>query len=222
MRKTLLHTLIFASTTFCLQFSTPMFAQSPGGQQPGGPTTTQPSQPGSPGASPSAGPGAPGSMGQEAPMPPRQDDKKFAKEAAIGGLTEVELGKLAQQKASSDAVKQFAQKMVDDHSKANDELKQVASKEGLDIPSAPDKKHQSRIDKMSKLSGAEFDKAYIKDQLKDHKEDVRKFETESKNGTMPGVKDFATKTLPTLEQHLEMVKQLEKSGGTTTVSEAKK
>jgi len=225
MRKTLLHTLIFASASFCLQFSTPVFAQNPGGQQPGGPTTTQPSQSGSPGAGPGAGPGANSPIGQagsEMPAAPKQDDKKFAKEAAIGGLTEVELGKLAQQKASSDAVKQFAQKMVDDHTKANEELKQVASKEGLEIPDAPDKKHQSRIDKLGKLSGADFDKAYIKDQVKDHKEDVRKFEGESKNGTVPGVKDFATKTLPTLEQHLQMVKGLEKSGGTTTVSEVKK
>jgi putative membrane protein len=221
MRKTLLHTLILASASFCLQFSTPVFAQNPGGQEPGGPTTTQPSQPGSPGA----GPGATSPIGQagsEMPMAPKWDDKKFTKEAAIGGLTEVELGKLAQQKASSDAVKQFAQKMVDDHTKANEELKQVATKEGLEVPDAPDKKNQSRIDKLAKLSGPDFDKAYIKDQLKDHKQDIKKFEGESKNGTVPGVKDFATKTLPTLEQHLQMVKGLEKSGGTAAVSEAKK
>jgi putative membrane protein len=221
MRKTLLHTLILASASFCLQFSTPVFAQNPGGQEPGGPTTTQPSQPGSPGASPGATSPI-GQAGSEMPVAPKWDDKKFTKEAAIGGLTEVELGKLAQQKASSDAVKQFAQKMVDDHSKAHEELKQVATKEGLEVPDAPDKKNQSRIDKLAKLSGPDFDKAYIKDQLKDHKQDVKKFEGESKNGTVPGVKDFATKTLPTLEQHLQMVKGLEKSGGTTAVSEAKK
>jgi len=224
MRKTLLRTLIFASASFCLQFSTPVFAQNPAGPAPGGPTTTQPTQPGSPNAGPGMEPGANNPMsqaGSEA-APAKWDDKKFAKEAAVGGLAEVELGKLAQQKASSDAVKQFAQKMVDDHSKANDELKQVASKESLDLPDAPDKKHQSRIDKLGKLSGAEFDKAYIKDQLKDHQEDVRKFQSESKNGTDPGIKEFATKTLPTLEQHLQMVKDLHKSGGTTTTSEAKK
>jgi len=163
-----------------------------------------------------------GQAGSEAPTPPKWDDKKFAKEAALGGLAEVELGKVAQQKASSDAVKQFAQKMIDDHTKANGELKQVASKEGLDIPDALDKKHQARIDRMGKLSGADFDKAYIKDQLKDHKDDVKKFQDEAKNGTLPGVKEFATKTLPTLEQHLQMVKDLQKSGGTTAVSEVKK
>jgi putative membrane protein len=220
MRKTQLHILILSSAVFCL-FSIPAFAQNPGGQEPGGPTTTQPSQPGGPGAGPGMAPGGTTPMDQGGTQAPRWDDKKFAKEAAIGGLAEVELGKLAQQKASSDAVKQFAQKMVDDHSKANEELKQVASKEGLDLPTALDKKHQSRLDKMSKLSGADFDKAYIKDQLKDHKEDVSKFKDEASKGTVPGVKDFASKTLPTLEQHLQMVKDLHKSGGTTTVSEAK-
>jgi len=225
MKKTLLHTLVFATAAFCLQLSGPAFAQEPGagGQQPGGPTTTQPTQPGGPGAGPGMTPGGTSPMDQGGMQAPKWDDKKFAKEAAIGGLTEVELGKLAQEKASSDAVKQFGQKMVDDHSKANEELKQVASKEGLEVPSAPDKKHQSRIDKLSKLSGADFDKAYIKDQLKDHKKDVSEFQDEAKKGTVPGVKDFATKTLPTLEQHLQMVKNLDKnkSAGTTAVSEAK-
>lgn len=220
MKKTLLHTLVFATATFCM-FSMPAFAQQPGGaggQQPGG-ATTQPSQPGGPGAEPGAAPGGPSTMDQ---MPAaRWDDKKFAKEAAIGGMTEVELGKLAQQKASSDAVKQFGQKMVNDHSKANEELKQVASKEGIEVPTELDKKHQSRVDKLGKLSGADFDKAYMKDQLKDHKKDVGDFKDEASKGTNPGVKDFASKTLPTLEQHLQMAKDLNKSGGTSTVSEAK-
>jgi putative membrane protein len=158
-----------------------------------------------------------GPMNQTESMPTKVDDKKFAKEAAIGGLTEVELGKLAQQKASSDAVKQFGQKMVDDHTKANDELKQVASKEGIQIPDSLDSKHQARVDKLGKLSGTAFDRAYVKDQLKDHQEDVRKFESEAQAGTDPGVKDFAAKTLPTLQEHLRMAKDLNKSSSSTSM-----
>lgn len=222
MRRVLLHTLVLTGASFCLQLSPAAFAQNPSSPTPGGPTSTQPSQPGSP----NAGPGAPGANPmpqdtQQQTAPPKVDDKKFAKEAAIGGLTEVELGKLAQQKASSDAVKQFGQKMVDDHTKANDELKQAVSKEGLQLPDAPDKKHQSRIDKLGKLSGAEFDKAYIKDQLKDHQEDVRKFQAEAQNGTDPGIKEFASKTVPILEQHLQMVKDLHKSNGATAMNQSK-
>jgi putative membrane protein len=142
---------------------------------------------------------------------PQVDDKKFVKEAAIGGLTEVELGKLALQKASDSNVKQFAQKMVDDHTKANDQLKQVASKENIQVPDSLDSKHQSHIDKLSKLSGEQFDKAYVKDQLKDHEKDVREFSNEAQGGNDPLVKSFASSTLPTLQEHLSMVKNLNKS-----------
>jgi putative membrane protein len=144
-------------------------------------------------------------------MPMKVDDKKFVKDAALGGMTEVELGKLAAQKGSSDAVKQFGQKMVDDHSKANDELKQVASNEKIDVPDSLDSKHQSRIDKLSKLDGPSFDKAYIKDQVKDHKQDVSAFQNEAQGGTDPNVKQFAAKTLPVLQGHLSMVKDLNKN-----------
>jgi putative membrane protein len=143
------------------------------------------------------------------------DEKRFVKDALVGGLTEVELGKLAVDKASSDAVKQFGQKMIDDHSKANAELKEIATKEKIDVPDSLDSKHQSRVEKLSKLSGADFDKAYIKDQLKDHQQDVREFQQEAKSGTDPDVKSFASKTLPTLEEHLSMVKELDKGKKTT-------
>jgi len=138
------------------------------------------------------------------------DDKKFLKDAAMGGLTEVELGKIAVQKASSDAVKQFGQKMIDDHSKANEHLKQVAKQESISVPEELDSKHRSRVDKLSKLSGADFDKAYMKDQLKDHQQDVREFQLEAQNGTDPNVKGFAVKTLPTLQAHLNMAKDISK------------
>src|SRR5205807_8479023 len=125
-------------------------------------------------------------------MPRKVDDKKFVKDSALGGLTEVELGKLAAQKGSSDAVKQFGQRMVDDHSKANDQLKEVAGKSNIEVPAALDSKHQSRVDKLAKLSGPEFDKAYLKDQVKDHQRDVSDFKSEAQNGSDPNIKQFAT------------------------------
>lgn len=145
------------------------------------------------------------------PMPRKVDDKKFVKETALGGMAEVEMGKLATQKASSEAVKQFGQRMVDDHSKANEQLKQAAAKSNIEIPAALDSKHQSHIDKLAKLSGPEFDKAYVKNQVKDHKHDVDKFKDEAQNGSDPNVKQFAMATLPTLQEHLTAVEDLKKA-----------
>lgn len=131
-------------------------------------------------------------------------DKAFAEKAAIGGMAEVAMGKMAQEKGSSDAVKQFGSRMVTDHSKANDELKQVASTKGMTLPSDLDAKHKAKMDKMQKLSGAQFDKAYMDDMLADHKQDVADFKKEAGSGKDSDLKAFAAKTLPTLEDHLKM------------------
>jgi len=120
------------------------------------------------------------------------DDKRFLKNAALGGMAEVELGKLAAQKGTSEDVKQFGQKMVDDHSKANDQLKEVAAKAQVEVPSSLDPKHQKALDKLSKLSGEKFDKAYVKNMVKDHNKDVAEFQAEAQNGTDPNVKQFAS------------------------------
>ena len=141
----------------------------------------------------------------------RVDDRRFLQDAAMGGLHEVALGKLAVEKGSSDAVKQFGQKMIDDHVKANDELKQIAAAGGVNLPDALDSKHQSRVDKVAKLSGPEFDKAYIKDQLKYHQQNVKEFQQEAQYGSVAEVKNLASKALPTLQQHLELAKDLDKS-----------
>ena len=141
----------------------------------------------------------------------RVDDKRFLQDAAMGGLHEIALGKLAVEKGSSDAVKQFGQKMIDDHVKVNDELKQVAAAGGVNVPDVLDSKHQSRVDKLAKLSGAEFDKAYIKDQLKYHQQNVKEFQQEAQYGSVAEVKNLASKALPTLQQHLELAKDLDKS-----------
>jgi len=135
-------------------------------------------------------------------------DKNFIMEAAVGGMEEVELGRLATQKGSSDAVKQFGQKMVDDHSAANAELTELAKSKSLNVPAELDAKHKADVAKFSKLSGAAFDKAYSKAMLDDHNKDVAAFEQQSVSGTDPDLKAFAAKTLPTLKTHLEMAKAL--------------
>ena len=131
-------------------------------------------------------------------------DKTFVEKAAVGGMAEVQLGNLAQQKAANDQVKQFAARMVTDHTKANDELKQIASTKGVQLPSALDKKHQSDMDRLQKMSGADFDKAYMSHMVDDHKQDVAEFKKEANGGKDGDVKGFAAKTLPTLEEHLKL------------------
>lgn len=145
--------------------------------------------------------------------PTKVDDKKFVRDAAIGGLIEVELGKLAVDKGSSDAVKQYGQRVVETQTKTNEQLKDVAAKAGYSIQESLDAKHHARVDKLAKLSGAEFDKAYIKDQVKENETGARAFEEESQGGTNPTVKAFAANTLPTLQAQLTLAKDLRKSGG---------
>ncbi len=200
---------------FCGLIACPLLtmAQGPGaGQGPG--QMSNPSQQGRPSIS------DPNRMGNpdDSKMSSKVDDKSFVKDAAVGGLTEVQLGKLAQEKGSAEAIKQFGQRMVDDHTKANERLKSVAAEAKLSVPDSIDSKNQARIDKLSKLNGPQFDRAYINDQLKDHEEDVRKFQAESQGGSNPQVKQFATENLPTLQDHLAMVKDLKKSKGSSMTS----
>ncbi len=135
-------------------------------------------------------------------------DNKFVKDAAEGGMMEVELGRIAASKGANPDVKTFGQRMVDDHSKANDQLKQVASSKGITLPASLPASKQKEIDKYNKLSGAAFDSAYIKHMVEDHKKDVAEFKKESKNGKDTDVKSFATNTLPTLEDHLKMAEDV--------------
>jgi putative membrane protein len=135
-------------------------------------------------------------------------DQKFVLKAAQGGMAEVKLGELAKQKAKSEDVKKFGERMVTDHSKANEELMGVARQKGITIPEQLDATHAATIEKMSKLEGEQFDKAYVADMIKDHKEDVSEFESASKKLTDPDIKGFATKTLPTLKEHLQQIEGL--------------
>jgi putative membrane protein len=136
-------------------------------------------------------------------------DQRFIKEAAEGGMAEVELGKLAVQKASSEDVKQFGQRMIDDHSRANNNLKQVASALGVNLPQHLSAKDEATKERLSKLSGDQFDKAYVRDMVKDHKADVAAFRTESSTGREGSLKSFATQLLPTLRDHLKNAEKIE-------------
>jgi putative membrane protein len=135
-------------------------------------------------------------------------DTKFMKEAAEGGMAEVALGQLATEKASSSDVKKFGQRMVDDHNKANDELKQLASQKNVALPKDLSAKDKATKAALEKLSGQQFDQAYMKDMVKDHKKDVSDFRRESKSAQDPDVKNFAVQTLPTLEDHLKQAESI--------------
>ena len=137
-------------------------------------------------------------------------DRKFMEKAAAGGLAEVQLGQMAAQKATADDVKKFGQRMVDDHTKANDQLKQIATRKGVNLPTEPDSSTRREMDKLSKLQGAAFDREYMKHMVSDHKKDVSEFKSEANRAKDPSVKQFAATTLPTLQQHLELAQSTEK------------
>jgi putative membrane protein len=149
-------------------------------------------------------------------------DVHFAREAAQGGMAEVKLGQLAQEKGSSDTVKTFGKRMVDDHSKAGDKLKEVASHESITLPSDLSAKDQATYDRLSKLNGAAFDRAYARDMVKDHETDVAAFQKEANAGKNDSLKSFASETLPTLQDHLKQAKEMMKTvGGATAAKGAK-
>jgi len=139
-------------------------------------------------------------------------DKEFVLKASQGGMTEVELGRLASDKGGTSQVKDFGSRMVKDHSQANDELKGLADKKGIAVDSKLDSRNQSQVDKLSKLSGPAFDKAYVTSQVRAHESTVKLFKEEAKSGQDPDLKSFASRTLPTLENHCSSIMDIQKSG----------
>jgi putative membrane protein len=124
-------------------------------------------------------------------------DKTFMKKAAKGGTMEVTMGKMAEQNAQSDDVKSFGKRMVTDHSKANDELKSIASKKGVQLPS----KESS--------SNWTSDKAYMDTMVKDHEKDLAEFKQEANSGSDPDVKKFADDTAKVIQEHLDLAKEIQ-------------
>ena len=137
-----------------------------------------------------------------------KQDKDFVEAAAQGGLLEVKLGELAQQRAQSEDVKKFGQRMVDDHSKLNDQLSQYASQHGIALPDKPDKKGQTEYDMLSKLSGAQFDKRYMALVETEHKSDIDAFQKQAKSAKDPQLAAIVSSAIPTLTEHYAMAKQV--------------
>jgi putative membrane protein len=208
--------LVYGTTVIALS-AAPLLAQQPsggsrtqsgagtdtaGGQAGAGASQPRPSQP----ATDTAGSNKPAEAktSQSQASKETNPDHSFVMEAAMGSMAEVELGRLAGEKAQSDQVKQFAQRMVSDHGKANDELKTLAQNKNISLPTDPGAKHKATKDRLSKMSGAAFDKAYMQEMLNDHRKDVSDFQKESRSGKDPDVKAWAAKTLPTLQEHLQL------------------
>ena len=143
-------------------------------------------------------------------------DRAFIRDAAQGNKAEIMLGKLAAEKATNPDVKSFADRMIRDHSKVEEKLEQLADNEGVQIPPQPAAQANMTDDELQKLSGKQFDKAYMSDMLKDHKKDIAAFKHEEHAGSNPQVKEFAAQTLPTLESHLQEAQKVAPETGAGT------
>jgi putative membrane protein len=139
-----------------------------------------------------------------------QADKDFILAAAQGGMTEVKLGELAAQKGTRDDVKAFGRLMVKDHTAINGDLTALAAQKGVTLPDSLDAKHQRMLDKMSAMTGAEFDSAYVSSMIKDHKMDAKEFKAESAATRDADVRTFVDKTLPVVEGHLQLITTMKK------------
>jgi putative membrane protein len=194
----------------------PMLAQAPGGAGGAGGGGGQMQQP--------SGANQPSSMDQQQQMATSGAsgmntgpavDKAFVKKALEGNIGEIEMGKVALQESNDDQVKQFAQKMVDDHGKMLDQLKPVAEQMGVKVPDGPSKGQMKSMDKMKALSGDAFDQAYIKDMVKDHKKDDSDFKLEAQSTQNPQLKQLVSEADQTIEGHLQQIQQIAQTKGTT-------
>lgn len=192
----------FACATVVLMISAaPSFAQD---------RSQNPSQ--TPSRSPRTQPSEPAKTAQSSAV----SDQQFVKNVAGDNMAEVELGKLAAEKASREDVKKFAQQMVDEHGKAGDELKTLASSKNITLPQSMDASHKAVHDRLSKLSGAAFDRDYVREMLNGHQKAVAAFKNEATNGKDAEIKAWASKTQPTIEAHLREVEALNHGAVGTT------
>lgn len=140
-------------------------------------------------------------------------DASFYKTLAQGGIAEVEAGKLAQQKGADPKVKDFGAMMVKDHSAANEQLKALAAGKGIDLPGSSSTSQMAAKARLEALSGGTFDKSYVEDQVKAHRDTVELLKKEIATGQDPDAKAFAQKVLPTVESHLHAINQIAAAGG---------
>jgi putative membrane protein len=140
-------------------------------------------------------------------------DKMFLRKAAEGGIAEVKLGQLAAQKGSSEDVKAFGQKMVEDHTKLNNEMAQVADSMGVMLPKSMNKEDQAEYDKLNALSGNDFDMEYLSFMVKDHHKDLHEFRMEAASPTDPTLHDAVVKAQNVIHDHTVMVDKLARAKG---------
>src|SRR5664279_4467950 len=134
--------------------------------------------------------------------------KDFANKATTGGMEEVDLGKLAEQKANSPQVKDFGKMMVEDHTLLNNNFKTIASKKSIELPTSITDDQRKDIDNLSKKAGKDFDKAYVDMMVEDHKKDISEFKDAQAKVADNDIKDFITNTLPTLQKHLNAIQAI--------------
>lgn len=211
-------TLCFAASM--LLCGAPMLAQGMPGQ-PGTPGTNDQTTPS--GQPPGSMPGTPGGTMPGSPtsrMPDNSmggmgsvsmEDKQFMKTAMEGDMAEIQLSQLAQQKSSNDQVKQFAQRMVDDHTKLDAQIKPIATQAGLEAPVGVSAKHKAELTKLQALSGDKFDEEYVKAMVNDHREADQAFQSEGTNSKSQDLKSAVTQAQPIIADHLRMAQDLEKS-----------
>jgi putative membrane protein len=138
---------------------------------------------------------------------PRQD-RRYFRALAQGNMAEVEAGEIAQKNASSEEVKKFARQMVEDHGKMLEEQQGLAKKKGVAMPKDAGKEHRTQLRKLAKLSGEQFDRAYMDDMVKDHEKDLKLVQEAQKNAKDPELKAAVEKAAPVIQKHLEMAKQI--------------
>lgn len=148
-------------------------------------------------------------------------DQQFIKYAAEDDLAEVQMAQLAQQKASGYQIKDMAQMLMKDHEKNQDQIKQLAQKMNVTLPTTLSAKKQAKLDRLKKLSGTQFDKAFTRMQLKGHEKDVKLFEKEASSAQDPAVKSYAQQTAQVLQHHLQMVQNVAQAEGIQSASNAR-
>jgi putative membrane protein len=139
-----------------------------------------------------------------APSSLSHDDRDFANKAGASGIANVEMGRVAQQVTKNAEVKKFADRIVADHGRANDELKALAAAKGITLPASPSRVTHMKMEKMAKETGAKFDQEYLEHMIEDHKKDIKEFEKQAKTGKDPDLTKWAADKLPTLQGHLKL------------------
>jgi putative membrane protein len=157
-------------------------------------------------------PGNPAAVPQDQQVDAYITDKDFIRNVAESSATEVQLGKFAQDKASSDAVKELGKRMVEAHTQTGQQLKQAAAALNVQVPAEPPRKAKKAEDKLAKLSGTDFDRAYAKMAADEQKQAVKQFEREARNGKVPGVKEFAAKNLSAEQERQKQAEELAGAG----------